>query len=131
MNAEFGWFLWPMWCTIGYGAGEATFVPQPCERMSKFRIEFTAEAKIDLTWFSVYERRIIVDEVRRQLTDQPAVQTRNRKVLRDNPIARWELRVGKFRVFYEVGEDVATVSVGAVGAKQHNRLYIRGQEVRL
>jgi hypothetical protein len=29
-------------------------------------------------------------------------ETRNRKPLRDNPLADWELRVGRFRVFYEV-----------------------------
>lgn len=84
-----------------------------------------------MTWFSAYERRIILDEVRRQLTNQPMVVTRNRKMLRDNPVARWELRVGRFRVFYEVGEDNLTVSVGAVGFKKHDRLYIRGEEVRL
>jgi mRNA-degrading endonuclease RelE of RelBE toxin-antitoxin system len=99
--------------------------------MARFRIDFTEEARIDLTWFSAYERKIIIDEVKRQLSDQPTVGTRNRKILRDNPLARWELRVGKFRVFYEVGEDGSTVTVGAVGFKQHNRLFIRGEEVRL
>jgi mRNA-degrading endonuclease RelE of RelBE toxin-antitoxin system len=99
--------------------------------MTRFCIDFTDEAKIDLTSFSAYERKINVDEVRHRLTHEPAVQTRNRKMLRDHPLARWELRVGKFRVFYEVGEDASTVTVGAVGFKRHNRLFIRGQEVRL
>ena len=99
--------------------------------MAAFCIDFTEEARIDLTWFSAYERKTIIDEIRRQLTDQPAVGTRNRKRLRENPLARWELRVGKFRVFYEIGEDGATVTVAAVGFKRHNRLFIRGEEVRL
>ena len=99
--------------------------------MARFRIDFTEGARGDLAWLSAYERKIIVDEVRRQLTDQPTVETRNRKMLRDNPVARWELRVGKFRVFYEVAEAASTVSVAAVGFKKHDRLYIRGAEVQL
>ena len=50
---------------------------------------------------------------------------------RDNPVARWELRIGKYRVFYEVYENTSTVAVGAVGFKVHNVLYIRGEEVEL
>jgi len=51
--------------------------------------------------------------------------------LQDNPVARWELRVGKYRVFYEVAAETSTVCVGAVGLKVHNVLYIRGEEVAL
>ena len=72
-----------------------------------------------------------MDEVKRQLAHEPTVQTRNRKELRDDPVARWELRIGKYRAFYEVDEDTATVAIGAVGFKAHNILYIRGEEVAL
>jgi mRNA-degrading endonuclease RelE of RelBE toxin-antitoxin system len=91
----------------------------------------TEEASGDLAWFSAYERTGIVDEIRKQLSDQPTVQTRNRKELRGNPVARWELRVGKYRAFYEVDHTSANVTVGAVGLKVRNTLYIRGEEVRL
>ena len=66
-----------------------------------------------------------------QLLHQPLVPTRNRKLLRANPIASWELRIGEFRVFYEVDEEAMTVTVVAVGHKEHNVLLVRGQEVRL
>jgi mRNA-degrading endonuclease RelE of RelBE toxin-antitoxin system len=99
--------------------------------MAGFQIGFVEDARKDLTWLTAYERKMIIDEIKRQLSDQPTVETRNRKMLRDNPLARWELRVGKYRVFYEVAEGVSTVLVGAIGVKEHDRLYIRGQEVRL
>ena len=99
--------------------------------MARYRIDFTQEAQSDLAYFSAYERKRIVDEVKRQLTHEPKVKTRNRKELRDSPTARWELRIGKYRAFYEVEDGTSTVVVGAVGFKVHNVLYIRGEEVKL
>ena len=58
------------------------------------------------------------------------VETRNRKRLRPNPIAPWELRVREMRVFYEVDEP-GVVTVLAIGMKRGNRLYIEGEEVEL
>ncbi len=69
--------------------------------------------------------------MRAQLSDSPGVETRNRKRLRDNPIARWELRSGHYRIFYEVDETARQVTIVGVGHKDHNRLFIRGQEVQL
>ncbi|MCX7012799.1 MAG: type II toxin-antitoxin system RelE/ParE family toxin [Candidatus Sumerlaeota bacterium] len=99
--------------------------------MAKYRIVLTQEARTDLACFSAYERKIIVGTVKRQLSDQPTVETRNRKELRDRPAPRWELRIGKYRAFYEVDEPTSVVTVGAVGYKVHNVLYIRGNEVQL
>ncbi len=99
--------------------------------MATYRIDFTQGARSDLVFFSVYEQKRIVDEVKRQLTHEPTVETRNRKELRDNPVARWELRIGKYRVFYEVEPEMSTVLVAAVGFKVHNIFYIRGKEVKL
>jgi mRNA-degrading endonuclease RelE of RelBE toxin-antitoxin system len=45
-------------------------------------------------------------------------------------LARWELRIGDFRVFYEV-EGGATAAVLAVGVKEHNELFVRGRKVEL
>ena len=59
------------------------------------------------------------------------METRNRKLLRPNPIARWELRVGDFRVFYEVDLEDGTVEVLAVGIKTHDVLNIGGEQVEL
>jgi mRNA-degrading endonuclease RelE of RelBE toxin-antitoxin system len=97
--------------------------------MASHRIEFTEEAKLDLFYYTAYERKLIVSEIRAQLTDQPKVETKNRKLLRDNPVAAWELRIGKFRAFYEVDDASLMVRVVSVGHKAHNVLLIRGKEV--
>ena len=51
----------------------------------------------------------------------------------ENELSDWELRVQKFRVFYDVviEEDRRAVKIKAVGHKEHNTLYIGGREVRL
>jgi mRNA-degrading endonuclease RelE of RelBE toxin-antitoxin system len=74
---------------------------------------------------------MITDEIPVHLVDQPDVGTHNRRRLRNNPIARWELKVGKFRVFYEIDADGQLVTVVSVGHKEHNVLYIRGKVVQL
>ena len=97
--------------------------------MAEYQLGFTAEGKEDLDFFSARERKIIVAQVKKQLGSEPLKGTRNRKRLRDNLLAPWELRIGRFRVFYNVEEQ--TVSIVAVGAKEHNQLFIRGKEIQL
>ena len=99
--------------------------------MAGYRIEVTEEAKGDLFYYTAFERKSIVSGMREQLTYQPHVETKNRKPLRDNLLASWELRIGKYRVFYEVNETANMVSVVPVGHKEHNVLLIRGEEVQL
>jgi mRNA-degrading endonuclease RelE of RelBE toxin-antitoxin system len=99
--------------------------------VDEYRIEFAEEAKIDLSLYNVHERKTIVTAVRDQLANQPLDVTRNRKRLRENPIARWELRVGKYRAFYDVQEEGRIVTVIAVGHKDHESLYIRGERTQL
>ena len=59
------------------------------------------------------------------------METRNRKPLRAHPLGEWELRVDKFRVFYDIDTENETVLVKAVGAKIGNKLFIRGKEFPL
>jgi mRNA-degrading endonuclease RelE of RelBE toxin-antitoxin system len=99
--------------------------------MAGYRFEVTEEAKGDLDFYHASERKNITSAIRVQLTHQPLVETRNRKPLRENPIASWELRAGKFRVLYEVDEDALVVTIVAVGHKEHGGLFIRGEEVKL
>lgn len=95
----------------------------------RYKIEITEEAKIDLSFFKLYERKTILEAIKEQLLYEPTKETKNRKELRENPIAPWELRSGKYRIFYEVEDDIVTVGVIAIGWKKHNALYIRGKEV--
>jgi len=94
-----------------------------------FSIEFTESAIADLSFLERSEQRYVRDALKLQLMAEPHVQTRNRKPLRPNELATWELRIDAFRVFYDI--DGGTVRVRAVGWKEHNRLMIRGQEFKL
>ena len=96
-----------------------------------FQIEFTVEALEDLQSFRTYEQRQIVQDIETQLSYQPAEQTRNRKQLRPNALAEWELRSDKFRVFYDVEVEAAIVKIEAIGYKEGNQLFIRGAEYEL
>ncbi len=95
----------------------------------KYEIEITEDAKTDLSFFKAYERKIILTAIKEELSYEPLKETRNRKKLRDNPVAPWELRCENYRIFYEVNNDVITVAVISARVKKHNILYIRGKEV--
>lgn len=106
--------------------------------MPRFSIELTDEAERDLAFYRANERKAILDGIVTQLSFEPTVETPNRKRLRDSPLATWEVRIGKYRVFYEVDltpeldpDDTALVIIIAVGHKEHNVLYIRGKVVKL
>ena len=58
---------------------------------------------------------------------QPAVETKNRKPMRPNPFAPWELRIGDLRVYYEVDVE-SLVRILAVGIKERNVVRI-GKEL--
>ena len=69
---------------------------------------------------------MIVDAVDRQLANEPLKETKNRKPMRPNPIAPWELRIGTFRVYYDVVDETSElmVLILAIGVKQRNRVRI-------
>lgn len=96
-----------------------------------FKIELTENASDDLRFLRKSDRRHIVAEMERYLSSEPLAPTLRRKPLRPNPLAEWELRIGDFRVFYDVEEPANIVVVRAVGWKEHNRLLIRGKEFLL
>ena len=92
-------------------------------------IEYSPEAEDHLCLLTARQQKIVVDAVDRQLLDQPTVETKNRKPMRPNPIAPWELRIGDLRVYYEVEEQPEPkVIILAVGTKERNRVRI-GQEI--
>jgi mRNA-degrading endonuclease RelE of RelBE toxin-antitoxin system len=99
--------------------------------MPSYILDMTEDANEDLSYYRAFERKIITDEMDIQLVGQPHVESNNRRRLRDNPIARWELKVGNFRIFYEIDADTQVVTIISVGHKEHNVLYIRGKVVQL
>ncbi len=94
-----------------------------------YRIEYSPDAEDHLRQFTARQCRVILDAADIQLTHQPTVKTKNRKQMRPNPLAPWELRVGNFRVFYDVIQHPEPcVCIRAIGVKEHNVLRI-GKEV--
>ena len=95
-----------------------------------YEIRFVWSAKRQLRGFTGRQRAAIVAALETQLSHEPFVEGRNRKHLRPNPIAPWELRVRNMRIFYDV-EEPGVVTILAIGAKRGNRLYIEGEEIQL
>jgi mRNA-degrading endonuclease RelE of RelBE toxin-antitoxin system len=96
-----------------------------------FEIKFTDEAKKSLRSLRAFDRERITEACEKQLTQQPDIPTKNRKSLRPNRLAGWELRIGQFRVFYDVLPDDQLVKVVQVGYKEGNQLFIQGEEYHL
>jgi mRNA-degrading endonuclease RelE of RelBE toxin-antitoxin system len=96
-----------------------------------FAVEFTTRARENMKALRKRDQQIVYDAVAVQLIDQPDQPTRNRKQLEENALAPWELRVGDFRVFYDVDAEAERVVVIAVGTKEHNTLRIGGEEIEL
>ena len=97
----------------------------------KFDVGVTQSALDDLDYLKKAEQNTILDGIEKQLTATPLTPTRNRKPLRPNDLSAWEMRLGTYRVFYDVDEEAAKVVVKAVGWKEHNKLFIRGEEYTL
>lgn len=97
-----------------------------------YQIEFAESVKAHLEVLTPSQRAMVLATVATQLANEPLTEIRNRKPLRPNPVAPWELRVGAMRVFYDVSEGPPqTVRVLAVGVKDRNILRIGGEEVQL
>ena len=97
-----------------------------------YRIQFTESAEDHLARLTARQQAIVLDAARTQLRHEPLRETRNRKQLRPNPFAPWELRVGSLRVFYEVDALKSDlVNVLAVGIKKGNRLIVSGKEINI
>jgi mRNA-degrading endonuclease RelE of RelBE toxin-antitoxin system len=102
-----------------------------------YKIRFADAAISHLQGLTASEHSTVVDAIEKQLSHEPLVEARNRKLLRPNPIASWELRVGALRVFYDVASyakgsrSPSLVRVLAVGKKDRNLLHIGGKVVEL
>src|SRR5262245_24963504 len=88
-----------------------------------FEIVIDGPAKEELARFRKTDQTKIVSAIEKQLADQPETPTRNRKKLEavepgfefEPPL--WELRVGEYRVFYDVEAERHEVHVRAIRHK--------------
>lgn len=97
-----------------------------------YKIEFAKCVKKHFKHLSASQRSLVINGVEKQLLHDPLKETRNRKPLRPNPIAPWELRISNLRVFYDITSDEPNiVKILAVGYKKGNTLFIAGKAVKL
>jgi len=94
-----------------------------------YRIECSPDVELHLRVLTTRQQSIVLEGVDTKLKHQPTLETRNRKPMRPNPLASWELRLGNLRVYDEVEEEPeSVVRVLAVGIKERARIRI-GREM--
>lgn len=85
-----------------------------------FEIRFAEGALDDLEAVPRFHQGRLLEQIERQLAATPLAPTRKRKPLVglippwDQVRPVWELRVGEYRVFYDVDEDASVVIVQAI-----------------
>ncbi len=95
-------------------------------------IEYAESIADDLTALRPYYRRQILDRIDQQLTHQPTQPTRSKKIItgltppweHEEPI--WQLRIGEYRVFYDVDEAGTRVVIRAI---RHKPPHKRTEEI--
>lgn len=91
--------------------------------MCVFEIRFAESVEEDLRKIQIYYRNQILDPIEEQLAHEPDTRTKNRKLLANvispwqTVLPIWELRVGDYRVFYDVSRE-SVVYVRAVRRKR-------------
>jgi len=97
-----------------------------------YAISYSPDAVEHLSVLQKADQVMVVNEVEQQLGQQPKLETRKRKLLRPNPVAPWQLRLGDIRVFYAVQDEPdPVVTVKAIGKKIHNELWIGAERIDL
>ncbi len=85
-----------------------------------YAVEYAEAVAEDLKGVRAHDRSRVLDKIEEQLRHAPTQETRNKKVVaglkppweHEGPV--WELRVGGYRVFYDVDEDAQTVVIRAI-----------------
>jgi mRNA-degrading endonuclease RelE of RelBE toxin-antitoxin system len=95
-----------------------------------YQISFSRDAERQLRQLTARDRNILLEAIEEQLSHQPEVPTHRRRLMRENPLADWKLRVGEYRVFYDVDSDQDIAMILAIGVKSHNVLRIEGKETQ-
>jgi mRNA-degrading endonuclease RelE of RelBE toxin-antitoxin system len=88
-----------------------------------FSIVYATGVADDLRRMRGRDRAFVLDRIEAALVDQPTTMTRNRKLLVgiqppwDQELPVWELRVGEYRVFYDVETEFRVVTIQAIRHK--------------
>ena len=105
-------------------------------RRQPYTLAFASEVTKHLRAIDSKYHALIREKIGEQLRFEPAVETTNRKPLRQPASfeATWEIRFGpenRFRVLYDIDRVARVVQIMAIGEKQRERLFIGGEEVQL
>lgn len=105
-------------------------------RRQAYTLAFASEVTKHLRAIDAKYHALIREKIGEQLRFEPANETTNRKPLRQlAPFgATWEIRFGpdnRFRVLYDIDQEVHVVRIMAIGEKQRESLFIAGEEVQL
>ena len=98
-----------------------------CNAICVYDIRLAESVEEDLGKIPVFYRNQILDAIEDQLAYTPDSPTKHRKLLANlippweavPPV--WELRIGEYRVFYDVSEEQSTVYVRAVRRKPRGK----------
>ena len=93
-----------------------------------YQLTISHDADMQLRSLPVHDQRIVENGILARLQHQPIAVTKAVKRLRLNPFAEFELRLGDFRVLYNVDAAKQEVVILAVGQKVGNKLVIGGEE---
>jgi mRNA-degrading endonuclease RelE of RelBE toxin-antitoxin system len=100
--------------------------------MVAYTLEYSPATVDHLDILTARQRAIVLEAAEVQLTHEPSVETRNRKAMRADSLAPWELRAGALRIYYDVEEQPERrVLIRAIGLKERNRVRIGGKEFEL
>ena len=98
----------------------------------RYRIEYSPDTEDHFRVLTARQQVSVLNTVEKQLKYHPAIETRNRKPMRPNPIAPWELRIGTLRVYYDIEDDQEhVVYIRAVGIKDRNSVRIGKEVIKL
>lgn len=92
-----------------------------------YRVLFSADVEGDLKKIRRYDRNNILDQIEKQLPNEPTVPTKNRKLLInlippwESVSVIWELRTGDYRIFYDVNEAEKEIYIRAIRKKPHGK----------
>lgn len=109
-----------------------SLAPERARPALTYTIEYSPETLVHLRGLTARQRATVLGTVEIQLAQEPTVETRNRKPMRPNPLAPWELRIGALRVYYDVEESPdRRVLIRAVGLEERNRVRIGRKEFEI
>jgi mRNA-degrading endonuclease RelE of RelBE toxin-antitoxin system len=91
-----------------------------------YEVRYSEKAVEDLKRMRRFDRSAVIDQIDQVLAVNPALESKARvKKLREPAPAQYRLRVGEFRVFYDVAEDHLDIIM--ILSKEDAVAYLEGE----